>query len=142
MVSLLFQAPPLQRYNRNRFQRGIWKACSMTSSCVRFQFVPTGDPAVLFFFLSDPDMLCLPGCPYLPWPYKNDRAKGKLTPPRSGALQQCLLLGQHFQPIRRCPFPPPGFVSLPKSLFILVRMDSLQAHVNHSGMESSQRGNT
>jgi len=52
MVSLLFQAPPLQRDNRNRFQRGIWKACSMTSSCARFQFVPTGDPAVLFFSLQ------------------------------------------------------------------------------------------
>lgn len=62
MISLLFQAPPLQRYNRNRFQGGIWKACSMTSSCVWFQFVPTGDPAVLFF-LPDPDMLCLHGCP-------------------------------------------------------------------------------
>ena len=52
MVSLLFQVPPLQRDNRNRFQRGIWKACSMTSSCVQFQFVPTGDPAVLFFSLQ------------------------------------------------------------------------------------------
>lgn len=62
VMSLLFQAPPLQRYNRNRFQGGIWKACSVTSSCVRFQFVPTSDPEVLFFF-SDPDMLFLPGCP-------------------------------------------------------------------------------
>lgn len=142
MVSLLFQAPPLQRYNRNRFQRGIWKACSMTSSCVRFQFVPTGDPAVLFFFSPTQTCSVSLAALYLPWPYKNDHAKGKLTPPRSGVLQQCLLLGQHFQPIQRCPFPPPEFVSLPKSLFMLVTMDSLQARVNHSGVEASQRGNT
>lgn len=62
VISVLFQVPPLQRYNRNRFQGGIWKACSVTSSCVRFQSVPTGDPAVLFFF-PDPDMLLLPCCP-------------------------------------------------------------------------------
>lgn len=62
VISVLFQAPPLQRYNRNCFQGGIWKACSMTSSCVQFLFVPAGDPSVLFFF-PDPDMLCLSGCP-------------------------------------------------------------------------------
>ena len=54
--------------------------------------------------------------------------KAKMTPPRRGALQHCLLLGQLLQLTLRRPFPPPGFDSLPKGLFILLRKDSFYGH--------------
>ena len=127
----------LCRDNRNRFQRGIWKACSMTSRCVRFQFVPTGDPAVLFFFSPTQTCSVSLAALCLPWPYKNDRAKASWLHPGVGP-HSSVSSWATLSAGRRCPFPPPGFVSLPKSLFRLVRMDSLQAHVNHSGVEASK----
>lgn len=54
--------------------------------------------------------------------------KAKMTPPRRGALQHCLLLGQLLQLTLRHPFPPPGLDSLPKGLFIFLRKDSFYGH--------------
>lgn len=48
---------------------------------------------------------------YLPWPCRNDCAKGMMTPPRKGALEHRLIFGRLLQPSQRSSSPLPWFDS-------------------------------